>query len=173
MSHPSLLILYYTQGGNTERMAKAIAEGAEAVGVQVTMKRVEECGPAIRRGRTGPRRPQKGSERPGLSPCPTLVEELQNTLEDLFQIKSPRSVARIPGHFPFSLPTAGRNRPHLLQSHGLTRSPIEPVLSSKPERPVRTLRRSRLLPWQVCSTARCVSGLWSPAPYPAQPTPPR
>lgn len=43
MSQPSLLILYYTRSGNTERMARAIAEGAEAGGVQVSVKRVEEC----------------------------------------------------------------------------------------------------------------------------------
>ena len=44
MPQPSLLILYYTQSGNTERMARAIAEGAEAGGVQAQVKRVEECG---------------------------------------------------------------------------------------------------------------------------------
>jgi len=43
MSQPSLLIAYYTGSGNTERMARAIAEGAEAGGVQVSAKRVEEC----------------------------------------------------------------------------------------------------------------------------------
>ena len=43
MSQPSLLIAYYTGSGNTERMARAIAEGAEAGGVQATVKRVEEC----------------------------------------------------------------------------------------------------------------------------------
>ena len=43
MPHSSLLILYYTRSGNTERMARAIAEGAEAGGVQTTVKRVEEC----------------------------------------------------------------------------------------------------------------------------------
>ena len=43
MSQPSLLILYYTRSGNTERMARAIAEGAEAGGVQASVKRVEEC----------------------------------------------------------------------------------------------------------------------------------
>jgi len=43
MSRPSLLVAYYTGGGNTERMAKAIAEGAEAGGVEATVKRVEEC----------------------------------------------------------------------------------------------------------------------------------
>ena len=43
MSQPSLLILYYTRSGNTERMARAIAEGSEAAGVQTAVKRVEEC----------------------------------------------------------------------------------------------------------------------------------
>jgi len=43
MSQPTLLILYYTQSGNTERMARAIAEAAEAGGVQAPLKRVEEC----------------------------------------------------------------------------------------------------------------------------------
>ena len=43
MSRPSVLILYYTQSGGTERMARAIAEGAEAGGAQTAVKRVEEC----------------------------------------------------------------------------------------------------------------------------------
>lgn len=43
MSRPSLFVLYYTQSGNTERMARAIAEGAEAEGVLATIKRVQEC----------------------------------------------------------------------------------------------------------------------------------
>ncbi len=43
MSRPTLLIVYYTQSGNTERMARAIAEGAEAGGVEAPLKRVEEC----------------------------------------------------------------------------------------------------------------------------------
>ena len=43
MSQPSLLIVYYTQSGNTERMARAIAEGAEAAGIQAPLKSVEEC----------------------------------------------------------------------------------------------------------------------------------
>ncbi len=43
MSQPSLLILYYTRSGNTERMARAIAEGAESGGMQASVKRVEEC----------------------------------------------------------------------------------------------------------------------------------
>lgn len=41
MSQPSLLILYYTGSGNTERMARALAEGAEAGGVKAAVKRVE------------------------------------------------------------------------------------------------------------------------------------
>lgn len=43
MSQASLLVLYYTRSGNTERMARAIAEGAEAGGVRAAAKRVEEC----------------------------------------------------------------------------------------------------------------------------------
>ena len=43
MSRSSLLILYYTGSGNTERMARAIGRGAEAEGVRATVKRVEDC----------------------------------------------------------------------------------------------------------------------------------
>ncbi|MBM3474627.1 MAG: flavodoxin family protein [Armatimonadetes bacterium] len=44
MCQPCLLVLYYTQSGNTERIARAIAEGADAGGVQASVKRVEDCG---------------------------------------------------------------------------------------------------------------------------------
>jgi len=39
-----LLIIYYTGSGNTGRMAEEIARGAEGLGVEVEVKRVEECG---------------------------------------------------------------------------------------------------------------------------------
>jgi NAD(P)H dehydrogenase (quinone) len=39
-----LLIVYYTETGNTERMAEEIGRGAERLGVNVELKRVEECG---------------------------------------------------------------------------------------------------------------------------------
>ncbi len=38
-----LLITYYTGTGNTERMAKEIAKGAQQVGINVVVKRVETC----------------------------------------------------------------------------------------------------------------------------------
>ena len=41
-----LLILYYSGTGNTKRMAEAIGEGAERLGVMVEVKRVEERGPS-------------------------------------------------------------------------------------------------------------------------------
>lgn len=38
-----LLIMYYTAAGNTKRMAEEIGKGAERIGVNVELKRVEEC----------------------------------------------------------------------------------------------------------------------------------
>jgi NAD(P)H dehydrogenase (quinone) len=38
-----LLIIYYTGTGNTKRMAEEIGKGAERTGVNVELKRVEEC----------------------------------------------------------------------------------------------------------------------------------
>jgi NAD(P)H dehydrogenase (quinone) len=38
-----LLIIYYTAAGNTKRMAEEIGKGAERQGVNVELKRVEEC----------------------------------------------------------------------------------------------------------------------------------
>jgi NAD(P)H dehydrogenase (quinone) len=38
-----LLIVYYTETGNTEKMAEEIGRGAERLGVSVKLKRVEEC----------------------------------------------------------------------------------------------------------------------------------
>lgn len=38
-----LLIVYYTAAGNTERMAEEVGKGAERLGVDVELKRVEEC----------------------------------------------------------------------------------------------------------------------------------
>ena len=42
-----LLIVYYTETGNTERMAEMIGEGAKQLGVGVEVKRVEECKPDV------------------------------------------------------------------------------------------------------------------------------
>ena len=39
-----LLIIYYTGSGSTGRMAEEIARGAEGLGVEVEVKRVEKCG---------------------------------------------------------------------------------------------------------------------------------
>ncbi|MBS7610027.1 NAD(P)H-dependent oxidoreductase [Candidatus Bathyarchaeota archaeon] len=40
-----VLVSFYSKGGNTEKMAKALAEGAKEVeGVEVELKRVEETG---------------------------------------------------------------------------------------------------------------------------------
>ena len=36
-----VLIVYYSRTGNTEAMAKAVAEGAESEGVQFQLKRVD------------------------------------------------------------------------------------------------------------------------------------
>ena len=36
-----VLILYYSRGGRTDKLAKAIAEGAEAEGAETVMKRVD------------------------------------------------------------------------------------------------------------------------------------
>jgi NAD(P)H dehydrogenase (quinone) len=38
-----LLIVYYTETGSTERMAEEIGKGAKRLGVNVELKRVEEC----------------------------------------------------------------------------------------------------------------------------------
>jgi flavodoxin len=38
------LIVYWSKTGNTEKVAYAIKEGLEALGVQVTVKRPEEAG---------------------------------------------------------------------------------------------------------------------------------
>ncbi len=38
-----LLIIYYSEAGNTKRMAEAIGEGAKQLGVEVDVKKVEEC----------------------------------------------------------------------------------------------------------------------------------
>lgn len=39
-----LLVTYYTGTGHAERMAEEIGEGAEQLGVEVKVKRIEECG---------------------------------------------------------------------------------------------------------------------------------
>lgn len=41
-----VLVLYYSVSGNTEKMAKFVAEGAEKTGADVTLCRVNEIGPA-------------------------------------------------------------------------------------------------------------------------------
>lgn len=43
MAVKRLLIVYYTETGNTERMAELIGEGAKQLGVEAEIKRVEEC----------------------------------------------------------------------------------------------------------------------------------
>lgn len=43
MAVKRLLIIYYTHTGNTKLMAELIGEGAKERGVQVEIKRVEEC----------------------------------------------------------------------------------------------------------------------------------
>src|SRR3989304_7240322 len=40
----NILIVYHSQSGNTEAMAKAIAEGAKAAGATVTLKKAVEAG---------------------------------------------------------------------------------------------------------------------------------
>ena len=42
----NLLIVYHSQSGNTEAMAKAIAEGAKAAGANVTLKKAAEANDA-------------------------------------------------------------------------------------------------------------------------------
>jgi multimeric flavodoxin WrbA len=37
----NVLVLYYSRGGRTDKLAKAIAEGAEAEGAETVMKRVD------------------------------------------------------------------------------------------------------------------------------------
>jgi len=39
-----VLVIYYSRTGNTEKMAKSVAEGARSGGAEVTVKRVEETG---------------------------------------------------------------------------------------------------------------------------------
>ena len=39
----NILIVYHSQSGNTENMAKAIAEGAKAAGAKVTLKKAAEA----------------------------------------------------------------------------------------------------------------------------------
>ncbi len=39
----TLLVIYYSGTGNTEKMASRVAEGAEKVGVKVVLKKVEDC----------------------------------------------------------------------------------------------------------------------------------
>lgn len=43
MAAKRLLIVYYTAVGSTKRMAEEIDKGAERIGVNVELKRVEEC----------------------------------------------------------------------------------------------------------------------------------
>lgn len=43
MSAKRLLIVYYTATGNTKLMAELIGEGARGLGLDVEIKRVEEC----------------------------------------------------------------------------------------------------------------------------------
>ena len=42
----NLLIVYHSQSGNTEAMAKAIAEGARAAGADVALKKAVEANAA-------------------------------------------------------------------------------------------------------------------------------
>jgi len=42
---PSVLVVYHSQSGNTEKMAAALAEGAQAAGSRVVMKRGLEATP--------------------------------------------------------------------------------------------------------------------------------
>ena len=41
---PKALIVYHTQTGNTEKLAKAVKEGLEAGGVEVALKKASEAG---------------------------------------------------------------------------------------------------------------------------------
>jgi NAD(P)H dehydrogenase (quinone) len=41
-----VLVVYSSEGGNTEKLARAVAEGAKAAGAQVTLKRAREAEPA-------------------------------------------------------------------------------------------------------------------------------
>lgn len=41
--NPKILILYCSRTGNTERMARFVAEGAESTGVDVVLKRVQDA----------------------------------------------------------------------------------------------------------------------------------
>ena len=43
-----ILIAFYSRGGSTEALAKAIAEGAKAEGAEVRLRRAREfCGPEV------------------------------------------------------------------------------------------------------------------------------
>ena len=42
-----VFVLYYSSHGHIETMAQAVAEGARAVGVEVTVKRVPELVPTV------------------------------------------------------------------------------------------------------------------------------
>ena len=44
MTMKRLLVTYYTGTGHTKGMAEEIGEGAERLGVEVEVKRIEECG---------------------------------------------------------------------------------------------------------------------------------
>ena len=42
MSKAKILIAYYSKSGNTEAMAKQVADGAQAAGGEVELKRIKE-----------------------------------------------------------------------------------------------------------------------------------
>ena len=41
-----LLVVYYSRTGNTEKLARELANGAKATGIEVTVKKVEDTDPA-------------------------------------------------------------------------------------------------------------------------------
>ena len=43
MKNKQLLIIYYSQTGNTKKMAEFIAKGAQGQGITIKMKSVEDC----------------------------------------------------------------------------------------------------------------------------------
>ncbi|RJS87073.1 hypothetical protein CW704_03900 [Candidatus Bathyarchaeota archaeon] len=43
MGNKRLLIIYYSGTGNTRRMAEEIGKGAERLGIDVNLMRVEDC----------------------------------------------------------------------------------------------------------------------------------
>ncbi|MBX5041196.1 NAD(P)H:quinone oxidoreductase [Rhizobium lentis] len=48
MTKPKILVVFYSRNGSSESLAKAVAEGAEAVGAEVRMRRVRELvGPEV------------------------------------------------------------------------------------------------------------------------------